>query len=102
VSCATTTGVPVSGDLPILDHSWYSIELSAESVVPEFDNKTISFMQEEDVYWSAEKGGWDWVWGRQERFHLVWPKATTKAADVLSEGPSLVVQAPGRWFGRWY
>lgn len=58
-------------------------------------------MQEEDVYWSADTGGWDWVWGRQERFHLIWPKATTKPADTLVK-PYLNVQAAGRWFDRWY
>jgi hypothetical protein len=62
--------VPVLGDLPILLQTYYSVELLASHFVPEW-NETVNFMQEEDVYWSDETQGWEWVWGRQERFHLV-------------------------------
>lgn len=71
--------------------------------MPEW-NKSISFMQEEDVAWSHEKGGWDWVYGRQERFHLVWPKAVVKtpgsdgAVRTTTESPVAQDQTVlGRW-----
>jgi hypothetical protein len=62
--------VPVLGDLPILPQTYYSVELSATHFVPEW-NETVDFLQEEDVYWSDESGGWEWVRGRQEHFHIV-------------------------------
>lgn len=62
--------VPILGDLPILSHTYYSIELFAEHFIPE-RNATYKFMQEENVYWDAETNNWAFVLGRQEKFHVV-------------------------------
>ncbi|PPQ65583.1 hypothetical protein CVT26_000532, partial [Gymnopilus dilepis] len=62
--------VPVLGDLPILPNTYYSIELYAYHFLPE-RNETIRFRQEENVAWSEESQAWEFVYGRQERFHLI-------------------------------
>lgn len=79
-------GVPVLGDLPLLDRTYYSVELYAEHFVPE-RNGTVNFYQEEDVHW-VEGGSWEWVFGRQERLHVVQPAEETDAGG----GGGLVVQ----------
>lgn len=78
--------VPVLGELPLLPNTYYSIELYASHFVPEKGGDLV-FMQEEDVYWVDEKRGWEFVRGRQERFHLVnW------TAPGVSHRPALLVQ----------
>ncbi|KAF9058061.1 hypothetical protein BJ165DRAFT_1521378 [Panaeolus papilionaceus] len=62
--------VPVLGDLPLLPKTFFSIELYAYHFVPE-RNETIRFRQEENVAWSELKQRWEFVRGRQERFHLI-------------------------------
>ncbi|KAF8165472.1 hypothetical protein B0H34DRAFT_240721 [Crassisporium funariophilum] len=62
--------VPVLGDLPILPNTYYSIELYAYHFVPE-RNSTIRFRLEENVAWSDNSQSWEYVRGRQERFHLI-------------------------------
>ena len=64
------TNVPVLGDLPILTGTYYSVELYAEHFVPE-RNSTMRFFLEEDVFWDETTQGWEWVYGRQEKLHLI-------------------------------
>jgi hypothetical protein len=64
------SGVPILGDLTLLDNTWYSVELYVEHFVPE-RNSTYNFYLEEDIYWDVGKEEWSWVWGRQEEYHLI-------------------------------
>jgi hypothetical protein len=78
------TGVPHLGEIPLLSHTYYSVELYAEHYVPEY-NATMKFYQEEDVYWNGEKDGkdvWDWVWAQQDKFHLIKTPATDSGSWV--------------------
>lgn len=63
-------GVPVRGDLQIRPDTWFSIELQANSAIPEWNGRRIACRQEEEAYLD-EKGERRWVYRRQERFHLV-------------------------------
>jgi hypothetical protein len=72
------SGVPHLGEVPLLSHTYYSVELYAEHYVAEY-NATMNFYQEEDVYWNGNEEGkdvWDWVWAKQDRFHLINTPAT--------------------------
>ncbi|KAI5120926.1 hypothetical protein M0805_002906 [Coniferiporia weirii] len=61
--------VPVYGELPLLPETYYSVELFARHFVPE-RNESLRFMLEENVHWVNETGRWEFVRGRQERYHL--------------------------------
>ncbi|EJD00919.1 uncharacterized protein FOMMEDRAFT_88640 [Fomitiporia mediterranea MF3/22] len=79
--------VPVYGELPILPESYYSIELFARHFVPE-RNESLRFMLEENVYWRNDTQRWDFIRGRQERFHIV----DTSRTHGHREIPLLVAQ----------
>lgn len=77
--------VPVLGELEILPNTFYSIELYAYHFVPE-RNETIRFRVEEDVYWVGDERGWEFVRGRQERFHLVnYTSAVTNKLSFVAQ-----------------
>jgi Xaa-Pro aminopeptidase len=63
-------GVPGRGDVPVVPHMWYSIELQATSAVPEWGGQAVRSAQEEDVVVGAD-GVARWAFGRQTAFHLV-------------------------------
>ena len=62
--------MPVLGELPLVTKTFFSVELFARHFVPE-RNESLRFMLEEDAHWVAERQRWEFVRGRQERFHLV-------------------------------
>lgn len=67
------TGVPVLGEMPLLNRTYYSVELFASHYVPE-KKGIMAFFQEEDVYWvdDAENDSrWDWVYGQQKHFLVI-------------------------------
>ena len=63
-------GVPGRGDAKVLPMSWFSIELSAWTAVPEWQNQEVQMGLEEDVAVDGQ-GKTSWVLSRQTEFHLV-------------------------------
>jgi hypothetical protein len=65
----------------------------------------VQFFQEEDVYFDEQTQGWEWVYGRQERFHLIDESGKQRHADleVAHEEGKLVIQE-GRQsrFAKWW
>lgn len=63
-------GVPGRGDVKLIPGSWFSIELSTRTPVPEWGGKELFVGEEEDAILD-ESGGMSWVHRRQTAFHLV-------------------------------
>ena len=63
-------GVPGRGDVRLIPSMWHSIELYAETPVPEWDGQKVRIALEEDAAMTGE-GHMEWILKRQERFHLV-------------------------------
>ena len=74
--------VPVLGELPILPNTYYSIELYAYHFVAE-RNETIRLRVEENAHWVDDERGWEFVYGRQERYHLINGTQPSGSAAVL-------------------
>jgi Xaa-Pro aminopeptidase len=62
-------GVPGRGDVLLLPTTWFSIELSASTPVPEWGGQELWIGQEEDAVLIGEKI--EWALRRQTKFHLV-------------------------------
>jgi hypothetical protein len=63
-------GVPGRGDVQIIPGTWFSIELSATTPIPEWNNQPLWVGQEEDAA-IDEQGRINWVLRRQTEYHLV-------------------------------
>ncbi len=63
-------GVPGRGDVPLKTGTWFSIELSARTPVPEWNGQELFVGMEEEA-WLTPEGKMKWVLPRQERYHLV-------------------------------
>lgn len=63
-------GVPGRGDVPLKTGTWFSIELSARTPVPEWGGQELFVGMEEEA-WLTPEGKMQWVLPRQERYHLV-------------------------------
>jgi len=60
---------PPQGEYPVHANTAWSIELNVRKAVPEWDNKMIRFMSEEDAYFDGEDVRF--LDGRQEALHLI-------------------------------
>jgi Xaa-Pro aminopeptidase len=63
-------GVPGRGDVLLLPGTWFSIELSARTPVPEWGGRELWVGQEEDAV-LGEDGKMSWVLRRQTEYHLI-------------------------------
>ncbi len=61
--------IPGRGDVPVWDRTWFSIELSTETPVSEWDNQELWVGQEEEAMIKAGKA--QWILPRQTHYHLV-------------------------------
>ena len=57
------------GQDPVRPHTAWSIELSANSRVPEWDGQDVQFRSEDDAYFDGDSV--TYLDGRQDRFHLI-------------------------------
>lgn len=63
-------GVPGRGDVRLIPDMWHSIELYAETKVPEWDDQAVRIALEEDAAMSSD-GTMHWILKRQDAFHLI-------------------------------
>lgn len=63
-------GVPGRGEVALRPSTWFSIELQATTLVPEWNGQPVRMALEEEA-WIDTDGTRRWVLARQERFHLV-------------------------------
>ncbi len=71
-------GVPGKGDYPLYYNTAYSIELNAKVAIPEWNNKVIRIMLEEDGFF--DQTGFQYIGGRQHKIYTI-PKVI-KYLDV--------------------
>ena len=71
-------GVPGRGDAKVAPNMWFSIELQATTLVPEWGSQPLHSAQEEDATVGAD-GVARWALQRQTDYHLVKPKASPRA-----------------------
>jgi len=62
-------GVPGKGDFPLYSNTAHAIELNISAFIPEWGNKEIRIMLEEDAFFDGEKV--TYLDGRQKNFHLI-------------------------------
>lgn len=63
-------GVPGRGDVKLTPNTWFSIELSSRTPVPEWGGQELFVGMEEDAMVGPD-GKVSWILRRQEKFHLV-------------------------------
>jgi Xaa-Pro aminopeptidase len=63
-------GVPGRGDVLLLPNTWFSIELSTRTPIPEWGNKELFIGAEEDAAIAAD-GRIAWILRQQTEYHLV-------------------------------
>jgi hypothetical protein len=63
-------GVPGRGDVRLEPNSWFSIELSSRTPIPEWGGQELFVGMEEDAMVGPD-GKVSWILRRQEKFHLI-------------------------------
>ncbi|WP_155121403.1 M24 family metallopeptidase [Bryobacter aggregatus] len=63
-------GVPGRGDVKVVPNTWFSIELSSRTKIPDWENAELFVGMEEDAMVGPD-GKIRWVLRRQEKFHLI-------------------------------
>ena len=61
--------IPGRGDVKLIPNSWFAIELSATTPIPEWGNEELWVGQEEDAI--LDQYGVRWVLNRQTKYHLM-------------------------------
>lgn len=67
------TTVPGTGDYQLLPRTAYSIELNAETLIPEWGDKPLRIMLEEDAFFADDATGVRYLDGRQTSMILIKP-----------------------------